>query len=173
MSCPCSHEGCPLEGIYPAPRSPQQPRPYRYFCLEHIRAYNAGWNYLQGHTEQEIEKRIRAATVWERPTWPFGKGPVSFKKSAKKTPDIMSRPVPQNIVRCLAVLGLEPPATLSAIKKRFRELAKQFHPDTNLGSHTRLAHFYALQEAFGTLQTYYARTNVHDSAAKNNFTTKD
>ena len=165
MSCPCSHDGCLLEGLYPAPRSPQHPRPYRYFCLEHIRAYNAGWNYLQGHSEQEIEKRIRDATVWERPTWPFGKGPVAFKKTYDKPREAPPQSVPADILRCLTVLGLHPPTSLSCVKKRFRELAKQFHPDTNLGSKTRLTHFYALQEAFGTLQSYYAKKDAQRGAS--------
>lgn len=154
---PCSHHNCTREGLYPAPNSPAQPRPFRYFCLEHIREYNAKWDFLHGVDAQEIEKRIRDATVWERPTWPFGKGPVSYKKAHPKTKPRTNDSPPPKIIRSLAALGLRPPCTMAAIKKRYRELAKRFHPDTNRGSNADLTRFHAVQEAFGTLQTFYAK----------------
>ncbi|MGE4351964.1 MAG: J domain-containing protein [Bdellovibrionales bacterium] len=152
MPVPCSFKGCTREGLYPAPQSPDCPRPYRYFCLEHIRLYNAQWDNLKGLDEKGIEKRIREATVWERPTWPFGKGPLSHKKSASPPPAL-----PPQVLHSLSVLGLSPPVTVPSIKRRFRTLAKEYHPDANQGKTHDLPRFYAIQEAFGTLLSYYAK----------------
>lgn len=158
MSTPCSYNGCPLEGLYPAPRDKDHPKPYLYFCLAHVREYNARWNFLQGLDETGIERRIREATVWERPTWPLGKGPVNINKAARKTNESQEIRHPPEILHCLSVLGLAAPSTLAAVKRRFRELAKKFHPDTNAGSQSKIARFHAVQEAFATLKAFYATT---------------
>lgn len=149
----CAAEGCGNEGLYRAPHSPLQAQPYRYFCLEHIREHNARWDFLGGLSEREIEAKIRHATVWERPTWPLGKGPLARKKTARAA----APELPAAILRCLAVLDLKPPTTLTAIKTRYRALIKQAHPDANGGSRAKIEHFYALQEAFATLRAFYAR----------------
>ena len=44
----CATDGCPHEGIYPAPRSRDALRDYLWFCLDHVRAYNKAWNYYDG-----------------------------------------------------------------------------------------------------------------------------
>ncbi len=152
----CAHEGCEKEGLYPAPQNIHQPRSYYFFCLQHVREYNARWNFLKGLDRAGIEEQIRRATVWERPTWPFGKGPGTCKKSGKKQPDDNSE-LPRAIIESLAALDLEPPCTLTAIKKRYREMAKRFHPDTNQGNKSEIQRFHAVREAFGTLRTFYAK----------------
>ncbi|MGZ0190092.1 MAG: molecular chaperone DnaJ, partial [Alphaproteobacteria bacterium] len=68
----CDSVGCAGEGVYPAPRNRAQPRPYLYFCLEHIRAYNAGWDYYRGMNSREIEADRRLDVLWRRPTWALG-----------------------------------------------------------------------------------------------------
>ena len=44
-------------------------------------------------------------------------------------------PIDQNSpeFQAMAVLGLEPPLDLKTIKKRYKELAKKYHPDLNPG----------------------------------------
>lgn len=48
-------------------------------------------------------------------------------------------------------LGLSPNASLADIKKRFRKLALQYHPDTNHGDSFAEIHFREIQEAYETL----------------------
>lgn len=71
----CEWPGCEGRGSYRAPHSPERLNEFRWFCLEHVRSYNAGWNFFQGIDEAELDARLRADTVWERPTWRLGFGP--------------------------------------------------------------------------------------------------
>lgn len=50
-----------------------------------------------------------------------------------------------------AVLGVSPTATADEIKKTYRRLAKQFHPDTNAGNAKAAERFKAISEAYTTL----------------------
>ena len=151
----CAVPQCKKEGLYRAPESPDRLSHHIWLCLEHVRLHNARWNYLEGSDPKEIERQIRQSTLWERPTWPFGKGPLTAKnESAKK--GRTEPPLPPTVVAALALLTLAPPTSLGAIKARYRVLAKLYHPDTNRGSKAQIEKFHALQQAFGTLQKYYA-----------------
>src|SRR5262249_29646421 len=68
----CDHPGCAGDGLYRAPRSRAELSAYYWFCLDHVREYNAAWNYYAGMSELEIEREIRNDTTWQRPTWPLG-----------------------------------------------------------------------------------------------------
>ncbi|HEX5023960.1 MAG TPA: DnaJ domain-containing protein [Agriterribacter sp.] len=48
-------------------------------------------------------------------------------------------------------LGIAPNASLEAIKKEFRKLAMQYHPDMNAGNEFAASHFRELQEAYEIL----------------------
>ena len=50
-----------------------------------------------------------------------------------------------------ALLGVEPDATLAQIKKAYRKLARQHHPDTNPGDQQAAARFRQITEAYETL----------------------
>jgi len=50
-----------------------------------------------------------------------------------------------------AVLGVSPTAAADEIKKTYRRLAKQFHPDTNPGDAKAAERFKAISEAYTTL----------------------
>ena len=70
-ACTCAWKGCGNTGEYRAPRD-KELRTYFVFCLEHVRAYNASWDYHKGATTAELEAEIRSAATWERPTWKLG-----------------------------------------------------------------------------------------------------
>jgi hypothetical protein len=44
----CDHPGCEAGGDYRAPRSRLELNHYYWFCLDHVRGYNAAWNYYAG-----------------------------------------------------------------------------------------------------------------------------
>ena len=68
----CDAPGCEELGEHRAPRSREDLNNYYWFCMDHVRAYNARWNFYAGMNQQEIERQIRADTTWWRPTWPLG-----------------------------------------------------------------------------------------------------
>ncbi|MDX1575063.1 MAG: hypothetical protein R3285_02645, partial [Kiloniellales bacterium] len=39
----CEFPGCRDDGIYPAPQARDRLNDYYWFCLDHVRAYNAAW----------------------------------------------------------------------------------------------------------------------------------
>ena len=73
----CEWPGCEAKGSYRAPVSPERTNEFRWFCLEHVRAYNKSWNFFDGWSEEELDKQMQADRTWERPTW-------SFKDRAQK-----------------------------------------------------------------------------------------
>ncbi len=150
----CDMPECHCSADYRAPKSRDHLREYFWFCLEHVRAYNAGWDYYKGMSAGEIEANLRSDTSWGRPSWPlghngsamaealeaeisaFGFGPA--RQGPARQGPARSRPAAQNaappdIREALAVLGLPWPVTRAAAKSRYKELAKRHHPDANGG----------------------------------------
>ena len=70
--CNCDMPGCGAPGEYRAPKSRSHLTEYWWFCLEHVRAYNAAWDFYKGMSPGEIEAQLRADTAWQRPSWPLG-----------------------------------------------------------------------------------------------------
>nr|WP_294529392.1 J domain-containing protein [uncultured Rhodopila sp.] len=144
----CDMPGCPEAGEYRAPKSRTNLNDYHWFCLEHVRAYNAGWDFYKGMSPAEVEAQLRADTSWQRPTWPIGRGgytawdddvlhdPLHILNAGRANGN--RRPDPQlpptELREPLATLGLAWPVTLDVVKSRYKELAKRHHPDANGGS---------------------------------------
>ena len=138
----CEAEGCTAEAHYPAPRSRDALREYIWFCLEHVRAYNKSWNYYEGLQGAALEAEIRRATTWERPSWKFATGKPAeemfedhtglfdFESRANGTPQRQLSPEER---RAWKTLRMEPVADLDAVKARYKQLAKENHPDINGG----------------------------------------
>ena len=142
---PCESPGCPLAGDYRAPKSRSALREFHWFCLEHVRAYNASWDYYKGMSADEIEAATRADSSWQRPTWPLGQNGKSARLDEKieaelhafafgKHPQKPAMPgTPAELLEPLQVLGLSWPVTLEIVKARYKELVKRHHPDANHG----------------------------------------
>lgn len=73
----CDWPGCREHARYRAPHSPGRLDAFRWFCLDHVRAYNQDWNYFADAGEAEIDAQLRSDRVWERPTWKLGDGPTA------------------------------------------------------------------------------------------------
>jgi hypothetical protein len=166
----CDYPGCEADGAFRAPRSREALRDYYWFCLDHVRSYNAGWNYYAGMSETEIERHIRADTTWWRPTWPFGSQPRRYDADVEEwlrkfeafgdTPgkerfrDGAPPPrAPKNAeMEALAVMDLALPLTLKGLKARYKELVKRFHPDANGGNKESEEQLKLINRAYATLK---------------------
>ena len=151
----CEAAGCDAEGRFPAPWSRAELRRRRWFCLDHIRLYNAAWDYLDGLDEENIEALVRDDACWQQPTWPLGaaSGPANgqgqesalraaarrarFGEGAPSASDALApEPRPgEEEVWARAVLEVSPRADFALAKSRYKELVKRLHPDLN-GGHT-------------------------------------
>jgi len=148
---PCDAPGCANAGEYRAPKSRSSLNEYHWFCLAHVREYNAAWDFYKGMGPNEIEAHLRHDTSWQRPTWPLGRlggnnrfdaetlrDPLGLLYAtplhARRTRAQPERPAaPPELRAALDVLGLEWPLDQPALKARYKELAKQLHPDVNGG----------------------------------------
>jgi DnaJ-like protein len=146
---PCEMPGCLAAGEYRAPKSRSSLRDYYWFCLPHVREYNAKWDFYKGMSPGEIETQLRADTAWQRPTWPLGRlGSAGYGEEALRDPlDVLSAgrfrrgrgewhphtAAPTELREPLATLGLDWPVTLDEVKARYKALAKRHHPDANGG----------------------------------------
>ena len=68
----CDVPGCKDMGEFRAPRARDKLDQHYWFCLEHVRQYNASWDYYAGMSIDEIEAHRRADQTWRRPSWPLG-----------------------------------------------------------------------------------------------------
>ncbi len=154
-SCrPCDIEGCPNLGTHRAPKSRDNLKEYYWFCLDHVKAYNASWNYYDGMSGWEIEQSRRSDFVWERPSWPLGKMPtlrdmillhlysqgqfhvVGDGDAQPGNHHAIPHP-PQfhqhEHIEALKVLQLTQPITSDSLQQQYRLLAKEYHPDRRQG----------------------------------------
>lgn len=166
----CEVPNCGLDGLYRAPKSPRRLNEHYWFCLEHVRAYNRAWNYCEGMGETDIETAVRAATCWERPSWPLGQW---YRQNFRQTLDDLNHAFERSpagatqdghgkeagqasvspiAVRALKTLGLMPPIAWPAVKKRYRELVKRLHPDANGGDKSAEERLKLVNQAYSTLR---------------------
>ena len=145
----CDHRGCEQAGQYRAPKSPDTLDDYFWFCRDHVREYNLKWNFFQGATEEEFEKFIDKDRVWGRETKPFGKrgdedrawqrlgveDPMEILgANATMNPGrVMGRKLPPTERRALDILEAKDSWTKPEIRKQYKSLVKDLHPDMNGG----------------------------------------
>ncbi len=68
----CQWKGCRSPGLYRAPRGRGRDGQYYLFCLDHVRRYNASYNYFEGMNDREVEDFQKEAVTGHRPTWKVG-----------------------------------------------------------------------------------------------------
>lgn len=148
---PCEMPGCPGEGTFRAPRDRSLENHY-LFCQDHITEYNRAWNFFDGMNQKEVEDQILKSMFGDRPTWRSdqeGMAEENIRRQAYEfhgtggTDNNSSRAWQEyqdhgNQINngtpefeALAIFGLSPPLDLEVIKKRYKDLAKKYHPDLN------------------------------------------
>jgi len=160
----CDHPGCTHEGEYRAPQARDKLNSYYWFCLDHVRDYNAKWDYYAGMSTQQIEQEVRRDTTWQRPTWRLGANGGSAHAAHRLQgafavfdqddfDDRVSRHPrrPPEETQAMRALGVEDPLTLADLKTRYKELVKQYHPDANGGDPLSEERFKTINNAYRTL----------------------
>lgn len=168
----CYHPKCEAEGKFPAPRLRQMPVSYDgplamqddiptqkdWYCLEHIRQFNAGWDFFSGMGQEDIEAFYKDAATGHRRTctitpdiigqgyhqaWNLrdGKQAKSFKRSS-----VLSTGKEQ---KALKILGIDVAKDKVSLKQHYRSLVKLYHPDNpKTGSEEK---FRLINEAYNYL----------------------
>ena len=171
----CEWPDCHMKADHKAPRSREQLREYRWFCLDHVREFNRRWNYFEGMTDEEVEADLRRDTVWQRPSWPIGdredipRGPKAgmgpfgidpdyfvddFGLFNEKTAEATGPQADAPTRAALATFGMQLPISAEQLKSRYKELVKRHHPDTNGGTKAAEEKFKEIREAYETLRQF-------------------
>lgn len=169
----CEMPSCCGMGEYRAPKSRTTLQDYWWFCLEHVRAYNASWDFYKGMSPGQIEAQLRADTSWQRPSWPLGHvgghawetdqlhDPLHILSAgrvnqAHTKPRHTAEQTPTELREPLAALGLSWPTTIDQVKSRYKELAKRHHPDANGGDKSAEERLKTINLAYAAVRTKLA-----------------
>jgi curved DNA-binding protein CbpA len=68
----CQWKGCEQSGSHRAPMGRGQEGKYYLFCTDHVREYNASYNYFTGMSDGDVAKFQKDALTGHRPTWKSG-----------------------------------------------------------------------------------------------------
>ena len=145
----CEMPGCKSAAEFRAPKD-RTLKEYYNFCQEHTREYNRAWNYFADMSDEEIQKDLYENLYGYRPTHKYGAGQEyidELYRKAWQTYNYRSDEIPRSErfrrtaeefieeytpeKEALHIMELDVPITLTDIKKRYKELAKKYHPDLN------------------------------------------
>ncbi len=150
----CDSPGCSAPGEFRAPMGRDREGEYFCFCLDHVREYNASYNYFSGMSQEALARYQRDAAVGHRPTWAVGM--IETARDLRQRGDDPSRfgdpmglfgerrpsgakPEPKKPQRGIAArraldqLGLDETADADTIRSRYKNMVKRLHPDANGG----------------------------------------
>jgi len=174
----CGHPGCTFLGPYRAPQGRGREGQYFNFCLDHVREYNASYNYFKDMTDEAVAAYQKADIYGHRPTWRMGAsggaaapgeklrgafaeegvhdpfGLFSRRRYSERSREAQAEPRVGNATRkALDTLGLEPGVDKITVKARYKELVKRLHPDANGGDRSREEQLRAIINAYNYLRT--------------------
>ena len=151
----CNFPGCNELGPFRAPQGRDREGQFFCFCLEHVREYNASYNYFNGMSADDVANYQRDALTGHRPTWTMGsnrsgkgfreegggegtgdplgmfRAETGARAGRRKEP-----PKPRvgiAAAKALDKLGLDETAGAPDVKARYKDLVKRLHPDANGG----------------------------------------
>jgi hypothetical protein len=150
------------------------PGDYRWFCLDHIRAFNSGYDYFDGMSADEILDAQSPIHGWERetrafrpngnidsaPRWADFADPLEAISARAKAHMRARQPaqrqdgklVTPEERRALDVLGLPLDADRKALRSRYSELVRKYHPDRNGGDRGYETRLQEVVEAYQLLR---------------------
>ncbi len=170
---PCAWAGCDDAGEFRAParRGPRHgfdgPGAWQWLCLDHVRAFNSDYDYFEGMTPDEIEAAQTPYAGWERETRAFahagaGLGPrwqdfpdpldaihAHFRRDKPRADGMPLSPEERTALR---TLELDADADRRALRQRYSELVRRYHPDRNGGDRSREATLQKVVEAYQLLR---------------------
>lgn len=175
----CAVPGCGQAGEFRAPGERRSgfdgPGEWRWLCLEHVREFNAGYDYFAGMSGEEILAAQSPLAGWAsetrafRPNAGFGDAPrwadypdpldaigaraagikSRAERAARAAMDGRFSPAES---AALEVMGLGRNADLKALRRRYSELVRRYHPDRNGGDRKYEARLNSVVEAYQLLR---------------------
>jgi hypothetical protein len=169
----CDQIGCERAGDYLAPKGRDRSGEYWHFCREHVADYNKRWNYFAGMSDAELADYRKREEIGHRPTWTFRSGRLDqfsaaargFRAGRRADPFGMfnhGEPAPEDArprrrltrlqTLALEAMSLDEKADAGAIRARYADLVKRWHPDSNGGDRSAEASLQRVVQAYQTLK---------------------
>lgn len=178
----CQWPDCARVAVAKAPKSRERLNDFYDFCQAHAGEYNKGWNFYAGMSEGQVRAaQENEAMTGGRPTWEMKAGKFSREAAAfaakmgtantggagnwrdsfglfgrrareQASPEAEDTRLGRLERAALADLDLDARADKAAIKARYHELLKRFHPDTNGGDRGAEAKLQRVIKAWKTLK---------------------
>ena len=173
---PCAVPGCDEPGEFRAPGSRRSsadgPGDWQWLCLDHVREFNAGYDFFAGMDADEILAAQRPFAGWERETRAFaGRGadaPPAWANYADpldamgarwrgrmaeaRAEAATGRRLTPEDRGALKVLGLTPDADRAAVRRAYSALVRRYHPDRNGGDRGHETRLRAVIDAYAELK---------------------
>lgn len=174
----CHWPGCEEAGEFRAPGARPSgfdgPGDYRWFCLDHVREFNAGYDYFDGMGPEEILRAQSPLHGWETqtrafrpdagvdgiPRWADFSDPLEaissrarahVKRSQADMKSENQRFTPAER-RALEVLALDGDVDRKGLRLRYTRLLRKYHPDHNGGDRSHEARLQIVVEAYQVLR---------------------
>lgn len=180
----CEAPGCGEAGEYRAPgtrgSSFDGPGDWRWFCLDHVREFNAGYDWFEGMSADEIWAAQSPLAGWATetrafradagadglPRWADFADPLDaigaraggIRRDAAAVAAGRAGQMRQSTRftarerEALGVMGLSPQTDLPALRRRYSELVRRYHPDRNGGDRSHEGRLQSVVEAYQLLR---------------------
>ena len=174
----CEAVGCGEPGEFraPGPRGPgfDGPGDWRWFCLDHVRAFNTAYDWFEGMSAEEILAAQHPAAGWANsstrrafradagidgvPRWADFDDPLDA--IGARASDIRRRAAGRAEYarftprerEALTTMGLQPDVDRPGLRRRYSELVRRYHPDRNGGDRSHEARLGKVVKAYKLLR---------------------
>lgn len=175
----CEHPTCREAGEFRAPgfrpNGFDGPGEYRWFCLEHVREFNQGYDWFEGMSAEEILNAQSPVSGWRRespafspragvdgmPRWNDFDDPLDAisarangikSRAQRQAAMAMSGRFSKDEAEALEVMGLGSDTDKARLRRRYSELVRRYHPDRNGGDRSYEARLSKVVEAYQLLK---------------------
>jgi hypothetical protein len=134
-------------------------------CLEHVREFNAGYNFFDGLSPDEVHEAQSPLAGWEQATTPKGRTAFSFgdahdlfttERRARDRSTAPRRWAASGDAPALSALGLTDAATADDVRRAYKRLVRRYHPDSNGGDRSHEGKLQAVVNAYTHLKSAIA-----------------
>ena len=180
----CDYPACREAGEFRAPGGARNsfdgPGEWRWMCLDHVREFNAGYDWFEGMSADEILAAQSPVSGWQtetkafRPTagvdgmprWTDFSDPLDaigarmggIKSRAQRHADMQAaqgmhgRRFSAEEANALEIMGLGTDTDRKRLRRRYSDLVRRYHPDRNGGDRSHEAKLRKVVDAYQRLR---------------------
>ncbi len=175
----CEAPGCREAGEFRAPGHRPNgfdgPGQWRWFCLEHVRQFNDGYDWFEGMNADEILAAQSPASGWRTesaafspragidgmPRWADFDDPLDAisaraggirSRAEREAKMAATGRFSKDEASALEIMGLGTDTDRRRLRRRYSELVRRYHPDRNGGDRSHEARLNAVVDAYQLLR---------------------